>query len=567
MNCGVKRLPLLDISASISLFVVLVLFMSGQMMAGQVRPEEERRFDEFIASYLAFKAEDGIQKDWGKVEYNRYSKRLHEWRKELEFFHPKGMSADARVDHRLLMSQLNGDILRIDKERRREWDPELYIPDLTLFYTLEDMEEPKRAERLLHFFSGIPAICRFAEGNLDRVSRFFHRRALEQLDDVLLFLRADALEIMKPFKGRPELRAAHQKALEALVELSRYLRGIPESRLVERMGVGVGLYNAYLSDVLLLDLDAGSLLAKGERFFADTLALLNETAQEIQPGKSWQELIRENRRHHPPAVELLPAWKKEIARARQHVLDHQLVRIPDEETVLVLETPLSQRANSPFGVMDTPSPFSSERVGRLIINPVEEELAPDLKEKLLSGHDFTFIRTIAPHETYPGHHLHALKIQENPRPLRKHINSMLFTEGWGLYCEELMFETGFFPDNGQTRLTQLLSRLWRAARVILDVKLQTNRISYNEARQFLEEQVMFEPQRSAGEVNMYLADPTYFITYIIGYYEIIELRADFRQKMGERFSLLDFHEALLATGAIPVRLARDLLLGLTDGNP
>jgi uncharacterized protein (DUF885 family) len=301
------------------------------------------------------------------------------------------------------------------------------------------------------------------------------------------------------------------------------------------------------------------MLKKGERYYAETLKLLEGTAARIDPGRSWQELIRENRRRHPAANDLLPAWEREILRARQHVIDRKLAAIPDDEKVVVLETPAEQRDMSPFGVMDTPQPFADNRTGRLFINPVEAGLAEAVKEKLLSGHDYTFITTIAPHETYPGHHLHALRIQENPRPMRKLYNSTLFTEGWGLYAEELMYETGFFKDAERTRLTQLLSRLWRAARVILDVELQTGRISYEEARRFLEEKILFEPERSAGEVNMYVAAPTYFITYINGYFDIMKLRDEYRRKKGGAFSLLEFHEAVLKTGALPPSLLKEIL--------
>ena len=305
-------------------------------------------------------------------------------------------------------------------------------------------------------------------------------------------------------------------------------------------------------------------LKKGEAYFAETVLLLEETARRIDPLKTWQELIAENRKIHPDSDSLLPSWEKEIQRARRHVLEKNLAVIPDGETVRVIPMPPSGRKQSPFGVMDTPAPFSPSKVGSLIINPVEPGLADAEKEELLSGHEYTFIATIAPHETYPGHHLHALKIQQNPRPLRKVIQSNLFGEGWGLYAEELMYETGFFKDAERTRLTQLRSRLWRAARVILDVKLQTDRISYAEARKFLEEKVLFEPARSAGEVNMYVQSPTYFITYILGYYDIMNIRADYKKKLGSEFSLLNFHEAVLRTGSLPTSLLRKLLLGNVD---
>ena len=123
-----------------------------------------------------------------------------------------------------------------------------------------------------------------------------------------------------------------------------------------------------------------------------------------------------------------------------------------------------------------------------------------------------------------------------------------------------MYETGFFRNPELTRLTQLRLRLWRAARIILDSKLHTGEISYEEARQFLVDEVGFEPTSTAGEVNIYVFRPTYAIAYVIGFVQIMELRSEYRQQKGEDFDLREFHDRLLNQGAMPVPLARKLLL-------
>jgi uncharacterized protein (DUF885 family) len=179
---------------------------------------------------------------------------------------------------------------------------------------------------------------------------------------------------------------------------------------------------------------------------------------------------------------------------------------------------------------------------------------------MLRAHDFTWISVIAPHESYPGHHLQALKAQENPRPFRKVYNSPVFSEGWGLYTEELMYETGFFKKPELTRLTQLRLRLWRAARIILDVKLHTGQITYEDARQFLVDKVGFEASSTAGEVNIYIFRPSYAIAYVVGFAQIMELREEYKQRRGRDFDLREFHDQLLTQGAMPIPLARKLLL-------
>ena len=124
----------------------------------------------------------------------------------------------------------------------------------------------------------------------------------------------------------------------------------------------------------------------------------------------------------------------------------------------------------------------------------------------------------------------------------------------------MAYETGFFEDPLRTRLTQLRLRLWRAARVILDVQLHTGRIDYDGARRFLIENVRFDENASAGEVNIYVRRPSYAISYIVGFEEILTLREEFKSQMGEHFILREFHDRLLSLGSMPFELMRKLML-------
>ena len=138
------------------------------------------------------------------------------------------------------------------------------------------------------------------------------------------------------------------------------------------------------------------------------------------------------------------------------------------------------------------SPFDGGLEGRLILTPIEQSIPPEQQAERLRSHHSAWIPVIAVHEAYPGHHAQALKVNENPNLLRRVIRESIFSEGWGLFTEELMFELGFLQGD-DVRLTQLRNRLWRAARVILDVSLHTGRMTFEEAVAFLVEKVRFEP--------------------------------------------------------------------------
>src|SRR5210317_1502565 len=124
----------------------------------------------------------------------------------------------------------------------------------------------------------------------------------------------------------------------------------------------------------------------------------------------------------------------------------------------------------------------------------------------------------------------------------------------------MMFEQGFLQGD-DVRLTQLRNRLWRAARVILDVSLHTGQMTVDEAVDFLVERVRFERYAAELEVGMYTVRPTYVLGYLIGMEEIMSIRADWIEAFGEPTPPSRFYDDLLRVGSIPPLLVRESLLG------
>ena len=169
------------------------------------------------------------------------------------------------------------------------------------------------------------------------------------------------------------------------------------------------------------------------------------------------------------------------------------------------------------------------------------------------------ILVTAPHETYGGHHVQIMYQMHNPSALRRAVSTPMFSEGWGLYNEQLFQETGFFPDE-RIHLRQLQLRLWRNARVIYDVGMQTGRLTRDQAIALMVDRVGFLRWAAEAEVDSAIARPGYFIGYFMGMSEILKMRDEYRARMGDRFTLKEFHRRLLEIGSMPPALVRDVLL-------
>lgn len=194
------------------------------------------------------------------------------------------------------------------------------------------------------------------------------------------------------------------------------------------------------------------------------------------------------------------------------------------------------------------------------INPFEDQWDEKTRQQYLVEHDWGVIIVTAPHETYAGHHVQGLYQMHNPRKLRETQGISIFSEGCGLYNEELMRQTGFFP-NQRIHLRQLQLRLWRNARGVWDVGIHTGKMSYEEAIAHLSDRVGFLRWAAQLEVDGSTEAPGYRIGYYMGMSEILKMREEYRQRVGAGFRLRDFHEKLLRAGNMPPALMREALLG------
>lgn len=468
-----------------------------------------------------------------------------------------GLSLEQDIDRRLLIGILRADIHTARTLRRWENDPALYLPGPGLDRLLESavMGNTDSVPRLVAALEALPSNFAHGRANLKRPPERFTRAAIFQADNKLQALDEGLGELAALSE---EQKSTARSAREAFAGYLAYLEDVLLPRSDGSWALGRDAYDFILQHRWHMDSDAERIHQRGLDAFEETEKLAQETAARIQPGKHWTEVYETIKVDHPTAAGLKKAYQEQMDLARDFVKQNRILTLPDGERVITLDTPPAMRRSSPFGTFEMVSPFDDGLEGRLMLTPVEAWMSPEQQEQRLQSHHDAWIPVIAVHEAYPGHHAHGIKMKENPNMLRRVVHESIFTEGWGLYTEELMYELGFLEGDA-VRLTQLRNRLWRAARVILDSGLHTGRMSFDEAVQFLVERVRFEPYAAELEVGMYLREPTYVLGYLIGMQEIMAIRSDYIEQFGEPDPPSLFYDRLLQVGSIPPSLAREAL--------
>jgi len=175
------------------------------------------------------------------------------------------------------------------------------------------------------------------------------------------------------------------------------------------------------------------------------------------------------------------------------------------------------------------------------------------------------IEVVAFHEAVPGHHLQLSRLQlltELPA-LQRQRSLPVFSEGWGLYAEQLAEEAGLYADD-RGLLGSISTSLMRAARLVVDTGLHFYGWSRERALEFLVEHVPMPREFLANEVDRYVVVPGQALAYLTGKLEIIRIREQAQQRLGPAFSLPAFHAAVLDHGSLPMPVLDRSIAGWLD---
>ena len=165
------------------------------------------------------------------------------------------------------------------------------------------------------------------------------------------------------------------------------------------------------------------------------------------------------------------------------------------------------------------------------------------------------METLVAHEAVPGHHLQAARARELGAlpPFRRDGGYTVYSEGWALYAETLGSQLGLYTDP-HSRFGHLQWQAFRAARLVVDTGLHALGWTREQAIGFMVERTGVDREKVTTEVDRHYSIPGQALAYMIGQLKIIELRDRAKARLGARFDIRSFHNALLDQGAVPLPL-------------
>lgn len=165
------------------------------------------------------------------------------------------------------------------------------------------------------------------------------------------------------------------------------------------------------------------------------------------------------------------------------------------------------------------------------------------------------LRTLNYHEGVPGHHWQ-ISIQQESGEIPFIRSAMLgfsaFSEGWGLYAEQLADELGVYADDPLGRIGYLQSMTFRASRLVVDTGIHHFNWSREQAIQSMMEATGDGESNVVTEIERYAVNPGQACSYMVGRQAINRIRDRTRAALGGGFDIRAFHDTILENGAVPL---------------
>ena len=191
------------------------------------------------------------------------------------------------------------------------------------------------------------------------------------------------------------------------------------------------------------------------------------------------------------------------------------------------------------------------RPGQYVINTYQPETRPRYEAEALAFH-----------ESVPGHHLQIAVAQElkGVPEFRRHQGVTAFVEGWGLYAERLADQMGLYSSD-MDRIGMLSYDAWRSCRLVVDTGLHAMGWSRQQAIDYMVQNTCLAENNIENEVDRYITWPGQALAYKVGQLEILRLREEAQRRLGSRFDIKAFHDAVLGNGAVALPVLREQVEG------
>jgi uncharacterized protein (DUF885 family) len=512
-----------------------------------------------------------------KPEQDKELAFIDEWKGKFAAINASKLSAKQRTDLGLLINKLDSDRFRLTTLREWEWNPASYnvAGPIDLILNTEYAAQPQRLRTLLKRISSIPAYYDAARSNITNPTREHTRLAIKQAPGVQHLLtevdKAAQASILTPV----EKQMFTQRVNAALNAIDGYVAFLTEmDKQMDTKGrrtfrLGKDLYEqkfAYdIQSASTAEQTYQKALATREELLSNMDKLSDElwdktmgsTAKPTDRFAKIGMVIDKLSARHVAREDFVNEIKRQIPVLQDWVISKNLLTLDPKKPLEVRATP-AYAAGVAGASIDAPGPYRPQDRTFYNVTPLDGA-TPEAAESSLREYNYWILQILNIHEAIPGHYAQLVYANRSPSIVKSIFGNGAMVEGWAVYGERMMLESGYGDNAPEMWLMYSKWNLRSVTNTILDYSVHVLGMTEEQAIDLLTRQAFQTRSEAVEKWHRVQVSSVQLTSYFSGYSEIMELREQRKQQLGAKFNLKEFHEQFLSYGSAPVRVIKGLM--------
>lgn len=502
----------------------------------------------------------------------------NEWLEKFGKLDPKQLSPRYRTDLALVLNKLEKDRWEITTFREFEWNPAEYnvAAPLDLILNTDYAAKPQRLRTILKRLAEVPAYYQAAQASIVNPTREHTQLAIGQAPGTMAVL-ADLGK-----QAQDSILTAQEKAIfaqrvanagTAVLGYVDFLIGVEKRQAASGEARPFRIGKALYEQKFALDIQSAS---SAEQTFRKALATREEllTRMDTISDELWPKymagvnkptdrfqkigmMIDKLSSRHVARENFFAEIRRQIPQLQDWVIKHDLLTLDPSKPLEVRETPMYQRGVAGASI-DAPGPYRPKDKTWYNVTPMDG-LSAEQAESSLREYNEWILQILNIHEAIPGHYAQLVHANRSPSLIKSLFGNGAMVEGWAVYSERMMLESGYGDNAPEMWLMYSKWNLRSVTNTILDYSVQVLGMQQAEAIDLLTRQAFQTRQEADEKWRRATLTSVQLTSYYSGYEQIMALREQRQKQLGERFKLKEFHDQFLSYGNAPVKMIAELM--------
>jgi uncharacterized protein (DUF885 family) len=498
----------------------------------------------------------------------------------LHTFSPEKLSDNNKTDYYLIENYFQSTKWYVDTFKQWRWDPTTYnvAGEFDLISSRRDIPLNDKLSIISKRLTQVPAYFAAAKKNISDPTEVHTDLAIDQNEGSLDVFNSISDSVKASTLSDDEKKIVQNNLTTASDAVKDYVKFLSDTvkpsfktNPARSFRIGKEFYDRKFYYDIQSKYTAEEIYQIAEQHESELIQKMYGLSQQlwskymgntVQPKDSFKlirDVIDRISLNHCKKDSFLQTISAQIPVLEKYITSHHLVYYDTTKPLVVRKTPEYMEGGGAGASLSAPGPYAKGDNSYYNVTPLTNYSDAEA-ESYLREYNYYTLQILSSHEGVPGHYIQLQHANMSPSIVKSIFGNTAMIEGWAVYGERMMLENGYGNNAPEMWLMYYKWNLRETMNTILDYSVHCLNMSKEDALNMLINKGFQEEAEANGKWHRVSLTQVQLDAYFTGSTEILALREEYKQKLGDKYSLYDFHNKFLSYGSVPVKYIREMMM-------